>query len=202
MYMGSYYTHIGIVYRESQNTRPVLFEAWNSKEEILYPEEVGHGIAISDLENRVNSYRGYIFYKPLARSISAEQQERLFAFMNWAYANMHYNPRVIKNGAKKLLLNDQLNTGTNCGEIVYLALIAMGLLLESRLYENRKHHLRWVCALDHTDNGNKYLPMTYIWQNYFKLPTGFTNKYPDIQNIYIDDSSDSTESVNCLKNEN
>jgi O-antigen ligase len=176
MYMASYYTHIGIVYRESQDARPVLFEAWNSSAEILYPEEVAHGIAISDLENRVNSYRGYIFYKPLAQAITPEQQERLLAFMNWAYANMHYNPRVIKNGAKKLLLNEQLHTGTNCGEIVYLALIAMGLLSESRIYENRKHHLRWVCALELTDNGNKYLPMAYIWQSYFKLPASVSSK--------------------------
>lgn len=170
-YMGSYYTHIGMVYRSTPTARPLLFEAWNSSEEVLFPKEIGHGIAITDLENRVQSYRGYVFYKPLAHGITQDQNMRLHTFMQWAYKNMYYNTRVISNGAKKILLNDPLRHGTNCGELIYIALIAMGILADARTTENRKHHLRWVCGLESTDNGNLYLPIKYIWQDYFKLPS-------------------------------
>lgn len=171
MYIGSYYTHIGMIYRSSPTDRPLLFEAWNSSEEVLYPKEISHGIAISDLENRIQSYRGYVFYKPLAHELTLKQNALLYSFMQWAYNNMHYNTRVIKNGVKKLLLNDMLRRGTNCGELMYITMITIGLLAEMRINENRKHHLRWVCSLENTDDGNSYMPIKYIWQNYFVLPS-------------------------------
>jgi hypothetical protein len=167
-FIGCYYTHIGIVYRESATSRPYIFEAWNQKHEILYPKEVSNGMAFVDLENRLNSYRGYVFYKPLAKPVSKQANLYLRDFINWAMNNMKYNPDVFRNGINKMLFNDPLRIGTNCGEIVYLSLIKLGLLNISKFKKNRRYHLRDMCYLINTDANNWYLPISYVWQNYFK----------------------------------
>jgi hypothetical protein len=169
IFIGCYYTHMGIIYRETPTSRPYLFEAWNPKHEVMYPKEIKHGMAFTDLENRIESYRGYIFYKPLKYPIDNFKNEIFYEFIYWAMNNMKYNTKVISNGLNKLLFNDCLRLGTNCGEIVYLSLIKLGLLNLDRFYENRKHHLLWVSNLTKTDNDNCYLPIIYIWQNYFHI---------------------------------
>jgi hypothetical protein len=169
VFIGSYYTHIGIIYRENQYTCPYIFEAWNPVYENLYPNDIAHGMAFVDLENRINSYRGYIFYKPLEKPIDPYINEGFYNFIYWAMYNMKYNPNVFSNAFKKLVFNDDLRIGTNCGEIVYISLIKLGLLKPERFYENRKYHLKWLCNLINTDINNKYLPISYIWQNYFKI---------------------------------
>ena len=170
LFIGGYYTHVGIVYRATQRSRPYIFEAWNPTESDRHPADIARGIALSDLENRIQSYRGYVFYKPLIYPVPQELSCGFYTFIKWALANMHYHTRVISNGASKLLLNDGLRVGTNCGELVYLSLIKLGLLNQDRIRENRKHHLNWVCSLANTDNGNAYAAPLYLWQDYFLLP--------------------------------
>jgi hypothetical protein len=174
-FMGSYYTHIGIVYRESPQSRPYIYEAWNPYYEIYYPKEIAHGMAFTDLENRISSYRGYVFYKPFANHVSKIANVDFYKFIYWGMQNMKYNRKVIENGINKLVFNDQIRKGINCGELVYLSLIKLGILDESRFYENRKHHLRWVCNLVDTDDGGHYLPISYIWQNYFIIRQNYSS---------------------------
>lgn len=169
LFIGCYYTHVGVVYRATPNSRPYIFEAWNPTESDRHPVEIAHGIALSELENRIQSYRGYVFYKPLVHPVPQQSIDDFYKFIEWALINMHYHTKVIRNGASKLLLNDSLRIGTNCGELAYLSLIKLGLLKTTRLRENRKHHLRWICSLAATDNGNAYMPPVYLWQDYFRL---------------------------------
>lgn len=161
--IGSYYTHVGIVYRSAEGV--YLFEAWNPMESTNHPREWAHGIALVDLEQRLSSYRGYVYWKRLAHP--PQDSERLYDFIYWSLANMKYDTQVIRNGVRKLIFNERLKKKTNCGELVYLALIRLGLLHPSRFYQNRKYHLRWVCDLTHLDNGNRYAPPVYVPQPYF-----------------------------------
>jgi hypothetical protein len=157
------------VYRETPTSRPYIFEAWNSSQEVMYPDEIKHGIAFTDLENRMSSYRGYIFYKQLSHQVSPGANMDFYGFIYWAMHNMKYNEHVILNGISKYIFNDSLRVGTNCGEIVYLSLIKLGILSPQRFHENRKHHLRDMCNITQTDSGNNYLPILYVWQNYFTI---------------------------------
>jgi hypothetical protein len=167
--MGNYYTHVGIIYRENNYSRPYIFEAWNPLNEKLFPSELSNGISFIDLKTRINGYRGYIFYKPLEKPIHPYLNEGFYNFIYWAVCNTKYNPNVFSNAINKLVFNHSLRIGTNCGEIVYMSLIKLGLLHPERFYQNRKYHLKWICNLIQTDTDNKYLPISYIWQEYFKI---------------------------------
>jgi len=169
IFIGCYYGHIGIVYRETPNSKPYIFEAWNPVNEKYYPSEISHGIAFVDLKTRINSYRGYVFYKPLMWHISQETNVQFYDFIYWAVHNMKYNARVIRNGINKLLFNDKLRVGTNCGELVYLSLIKLGLLDQKKFHNNSKYHLKWLCNLTNLDDGNMYLRPVYVWQKYFEI---------------------------------
>lgn len=169
IFIGCYYGHIGIIYRESPNSPPYLFEAWNPLGEKFYPYDFNHGMAFTDLYHRLISYRGYIFYKELKYNILPEVNKDFYDFIYWAMGNMKYNPHVIQNGFKKLVFNDPLRINTNCSELVYLSLIKLGLLNKNKFIENRKYHLKWLSNLKDMDNGNKYLDPVYIWQEYFLI---------------------------------
>jgi hypothetical protein len=167
LFIGCYYGHIGIVYRENQESPPYIFEAWNPTNEKFYPSEFNHGMAFSELRHRALSYRGYIFYKELQHRIPHYTNVQFYQFIYWAMGALKYNPSVVRNGIRKFIFNDDLRIGTNCGELVYMSLINIGLLNFTKLKENRKHHLKWLCGLEHTDDGNRYLEPVYIWQEYF-----------------------------------
>ena len=152
IFTGCYYGHIGIVYRKTPKSKPYLFEAWNPVNEKFYPSEVRHGIAFTDLDNRIKTYRGYVFYKPLMHQIPDSINIEFYNFIYWAVHNMKYNTKVIRNGINKLLLNDKLKVGTNCGELAYLSLIKLGLLNLENLHNNNKHHLNWTCNIKNLDN--------------------------------------------------
>lgn len=172
IFIGCYYGHIGIIYRETPTSTPYLFEALNpTREKYNFPVEIHHGIALTDLKNRLSTYRGYVFYKPLAYPIPEYINMQFKDFIHWAINNMKYNTKVIQNGVKKLLLNDSLKINTNCGELVYMALINLELLHLNRFINNRKHHLNWLCNIHTLDNGNYYLKPMYVWQEYFKTVT-------------------------------
>lgn len=171
IFIGCYYGHIGIVYREG-NSPPQIFEAYNHSTERFPNKKNPNGISFADLEHRLVSYRGYVFYKELKNPLPDSARVDLFQFIQNALTTFHYNKQVILNGANKLMFNDSLRFGTNCGEIAYMCMIRLGLLAPSRFKENRKHHLKWLCSLEHTDDGNRYNEPVYVWQEYFK---GFKN---------------------------
>ena len=60
---------------------------------------------------------------------------------------MKYDYNYINNITKKMLFNSVCNNKTNCGELVFLSLIKMGLI-DYNLY-NKKiyHYLKWSCNI-------------------------------------------------------
>jgi hypothetical protein len=168
--IGTYYGHIGIVWvdPDDQEKVPYIFEAFNPKTMPFYPKEFSSGIALSSLEHRLNTYRGYCFYKELKSSIDIHVQQNFKYFIEYAQINMYYNTSIFNNSISKLLYNENLHNGTNCGELVYLSLIKLNLLPMDYLYDNTKHHLLWLSKLGKISQKNKYLEPVYILSNYFK----------------------------------
>jgi hypothetical protein len=170
IFIGTYYGHIGIVYvdPDDQNAKPQIFEAFSSANMPFYPKECANGVVLADLEHRLSSYRGYCLYKELMFPVAHELQRGFREFIDYAINNMKYNEAVISNGINKMLWNETLHLGTNCGELVYMSLIKLGLVPFEKLEENRKHHLVHTANIKQVE-GNQYQEPVYILSNYFKI---------------------------------
>lgn len=173
--IGSYYTHIGIVYIDPDTKHPYIFEAFNYDRMPFYPDKCERGIIVADLEHRLDSYRGYCFYKELNKPI--EDVELLYGFqefIDYALKNMYYETAIFSSAFGKILCNNSLTNGTNCGELVYLSLIKLGLIPYDYINSNRAHHILWLCKLTTlpptpTNSGYYYNKPVYILSNYFHL---------------------------------
>ena len=169
VFEASYFNHVAIVIVE--NGKKLILEAFmpsslHNWTKPIYgnPEK---GVVISDLENRLNSYRGYVFYKELIKPLSEEVQREFLDYAKWSVNYFEYEKRVVTNQLRKLLFNESLNRFTNCGEFVYLALVKLGLLNKRMLNENRKYHLKFVNSITHLNN-NGYKKPVYSMQRYFR----------------------------------
>lgn len=168
IFMGSYITHIGVVYRKDANTPPVLVESFNNFRMTCYPKEFKSGIATCDLETRLNSYRGYSMYKELDKPISEHANADFLSFIQYARENMKYDYNVIESEIGKVLFNTPFTTKTNCGQFTAMILMKINLLDFSHFKNRRKHHLLWTANLTKVKK-NFYRECVYIYQQYFKV---------------------------------
>lgn len=164
LFIGSYWTHIGIVYR-APGKEPQLFEAFNYSRMPIYPKECDRGIVLCDLEHRLKTYRGFVVWRPLINPIDPKFIPGFENFIDYALKNMEYDTNVMRSGLAKIFLGEAPNTFTNCGEIVYLSMIKLGLL-PYKAGSFFTHYLRYVSSLTYIHN-NRYLDGAYIYNNYF-----------------------------------
>ena len=157
----SYFTHIGVVWRPS-NQPPMLFEAAGTTGMTLYDNENKAGIFCTDLETRLSRYNGMLFYKELNKSIPESIDHSFSDFITYAKTNMYYNYNVITNGIKKGLSLERCNLGTNCGEIAFLSLIKLGILSSEQYNTRVFHHLHWISNLEAASNDYCYLSLKKI----------------------------------------
>lgn len=168
LYMGSYYTHVGIVYKEAPESTPLLVESFNPHRMPFYPEEAETGIVACDLEHRVNSYRGFVLYKELDEPITDHANADFKQFIEYAKENMEYDKNVVLGEIGKILFNSEFNTLTNCGQFTALILMKLRLISFNNFKKRQKHHLRWVTSLTKLKN-NFYKTPVYIYSEYFKI---------------------------------
>lgn len=167
IFMGSYYTHIAVVYKKDETSEPVLVEAFNNfSPGQFYPKEFSTGIAVCNLKERLKTYRGYVFYKELAKPISERANLDFASFIDYAQKNMRYDENVISNEIHKLILNTPFSTETNCGQFTELILIKLNLIDYSYFKDRRRHHLRSMALINKVKN-NYYKTPLYIYFKYF-----------------------------------
>lgn len=169
LFMGSYYTHIGVVYKKDNNSTPILVESFNNYRMDIYPDEFASGIAPCDLETRIESYRGFVLYKELANPITEHANNDFASFIEYAQKNIKYDYNVISNEIGKMLLNTEFTNKTNCGQFTALILMRLNLIDFSNFNNRQKHHLRYCCNLTKLKNRNYYKEPIYIYQSYFKM---------------------------------
>jgi len=160
VFIGSFWGHIGIVYKDPDdaNAKPLLFEAARTTYMKNCPSYNKHGIMITDLKTRLEKYPGMIACKSLNRPILSEIIRGFTELMKYAKENMHYNDSVIYNGIKKKI-GDPLNHGTNCGELVTLSLIKLGLIPADTLNQKIGHHLLYNVKLTELQNNYYHEPV-------------------------------------------
>jgi hypothetical protein len=166
VFIGSYWGHIGIVYKDpDNNTKPLLFEALKTSGMKQCPEYNKRGIAITDLKTRLERYPGLIAHKRLNRPVNPHIIRGFKEFMKYAKANMYYNEKIFHNAIEKKM-GGKFTNSTNCGELVYLSLVKLGLLPEKALNKNLAHHLLYTSKI------------TKLQNNYYDEPVCLTfNKF-------------------------
>lgn len=159
---GAYFGHIGMVYilETKDGEVPLLFEANNPKTYLL-PHHSTRGIYLTPLRERIEKYKGKVFLKSLEVPLSDEKKNNLEDFIKFSMENLYYDDSVVNSGLRKGLAGEKCNFGTNCGEIIFLSLIKLGLIPVSKYEENIFHHLNYVCYIDHLQS-NGYNPLIEI----------------------------------------
>ncbi len=156
----NYFTHIGIVVIDPILTKnePYLFEAASVKN--------NNGIRFTPLKKRLERYIGFTYYKPLSKKITNIMKLKLINFINYALNNMYYNHNIIVSSIYKKIMNIKCDNSTNCGEIIFLCLINMGLLNENLWFSRKLHYLKWMCNIKKMNYNYKYLNLIEINKKY------------------------------------
>lgn len=158
----SYFTHVGVIYRNEFTRQIQIFEAQSPSYLELQDHESKRGIYLSDLHTRLTRYRGRMYYKPLNTMINSKYEKEFQNFINYALTNMYYENAIFWNSIKKKFFFERLHEGTNCGELTLLSLIKLGIIDPEKYHWKSLHHLYWVTHLDNCDNGYIYQPICKI----------------------------------------
>lgn len=154
IFHGSYFGHIGMVY--IHNGVPMIFEANGIERVPLLPKHSRKGVFLTELNDRIRKYKGRCFYKPLNKSVSDESIKSFENFMKYALDHLEYDYDVISGGLSRGLGLERCGKKTDCGQIMYLSLISLGLIPIEDYEVSRFHHLKYVCGLSELANGYKY----------------------------------------------
>jgi hypothetical protein len=158
IFLGCYYGHVGIVWvdPDDPSKTPMCFEAANTTNMPLRPHHNRRGIFLTPLYERIRRYKGKVYIKPLSDPIDLKTQYEFKNFIQFALETMKYETRVYYSALKKMFGIERCNYLTNCGEIVFLSMINLGLLNLERYNENCVHYVNKVCYTKELDNGMAY----------------------------------------------
>lgn len=164
IFIGNYYGHMGIVYvdPEDPTETPMIFEANGIEHMPLKLHHNKNGIFLSPLKERIQKYKGRAFLKSLNNSISKEDQYELKMFIDYCIKNMKYNTKIIHSALRKWFGLEKCNKGTNCGEIVFLSLIKLGLLSISEYDKRCLHYVKWMSNIKKLNNNFYFEPVEII----------------------------------------
>ncbi len=160
IFHGSYYGHVGIVYM--LDGKPMLFEANGIERVPLKPHHSKKGVFCTPLIDRIKKYKGRCFWKPLRHKVDVNLEKGFGEFINYCLDNLAYDYSVISGGIKKWAGLEKCGKGTDCGQIVFLSLLKLGLLPIEEYDVPRLHYLKHVCGLTELSDGNNYMNMVEI----------------------------------------
>lgn len=165
--IGSYWGHIGIVWIDPDNPNtPYLLEAAPAKNMPILNHHNPNGIFLSRLEDRINRYSGFIAYKELDGNVSIESAQNFKKFIEYSFLNYSYQYNYFSNALYRGL-GSKIEKKLNCGEMVFLALIALGVLSANHYNQSAFHHLLWMTRIKTTDLGD-YLEPVYVTRSPFE----------------------------------
>jgi len=126
LWLGSYYTHMGIVYES--NGELLIFEANGLEHMPARPEHFKKGILLTQLLPRIKQYKGRVFLKPLKYAITAEQYALFTDFIKFAHEKFYYDTRVIHRRIQNLIGARTVDYRTDCGEMLFHLLVKLKML--------------------------------------------------------------------------
>jgi len=160
LFHGNYFGHIGIVYID-KNNQPMLFEANGIERVPLLNHHSKNGVFLTPLADRIKKYKGRVFWKPLKIPLSKDILLDFDNFVDYCLNNFTYNYSVVSSGIYRGLGLQRCTKNTDCGQIVFLSLIKLGLLPIEEYDKPRFHHLKFVCNIEKLQN-NQYLDLVEV----------------------------------------
>lgn len=158
---GSYFGHIGMVYIDENNV-PMMFEANGIERVPLQEHHSKRGVFLTPLADRIKKYKGRCFWKPLNKELSDDTIKSFKSFIDYSLEHLYYDYEVIKGGFSRGLGISKCNKGTDCGQIMFLSLIKLGLISMEEYDICRFHHLKFVCSVQELLDGYKYLDLIEV----------------------------------------
>lgn len=158
IFIGCYFGHIGIVYidPDDDTKTPYLFEATGIEGSHFRDYHNQNGVFLTPLKERISKYKGRCWLKQLNRPLEEEKIRDFRVFIDYCLENLKYNKKVIHASIQKFFGFARCNKGTNCGEIVFLSLIKLGLLDIKEFDKPRGHYLKWMCNITKCENQYAY----------------------------------------------
>ena len=166
IFHGSYFGHIGMVFINKDGI-PMLFEANGIERVPLLDHHSRHGIFLTPLADRIKKYKGRCFWKPLNHSIDKEIIDGFCEFIDYCLDSFIYDYAVVSGGIDRGLGLKKCGKGTDCGQIIFLSLIKLGLIPIEEYDVCRFHHLKYVCNIAELMDDYKYLELIEIIEHPF-----------------------------------
>lgn len=154
IFINSYYGHIGIIYVGVDGI-PMIFEANGIEHMPLREHHPKTGIFLTPAVDRIKKYKGRCYLKQLDTPLDTHATADFKTFIDYCLNNFKYDTKVISSGLKKYFGYKKCDSETNCGDLVFLSLIKLGLLPIEEYDNPRLHHLKYVAGLTKL-NGNSY----------------------------------------------
>lgn len=140
--IGCRYTHIAMVYiPNGENTKPLLFEANRTDGMNLLEHQNHKGIFVSPMLERLQKYKGYLYYRPINKKLTNIMVSEMEIFIKYCINNMYYDTNLLQSALRNKFGKKRCDHGTNCGEILFLTLIKMGLIPISQYDMPKLHYL-------------------------------------------------------------
>jgi hypothetical protein len=158
---GSYFGHVGIIYAPNDGP-PLLFEANGVEKMPLLPHHSRSGIFLTPVYDRIKKYKGRCYWKPLNKQLPRATIAEFTQFIRYCLSNFSYDHNVIANGFKLALGLKKCDKKTDCGQIVFLSLIKLGLIDIEEYEKNKLHYLKYVTNINELTAGYKYSGMMQI----------------------------------------
>lgn len=142
--------------------RPYLFEAMKVNQSTFNQELPKNGVYCTDLIRRIEKYKGKCYWKPLNHSISDKLNADFKYFIKYCIANFNYDEKVFRNGTLKKIGYKTCDKDTDCGQIMFLSLMRLGLLDKDLYDEKIMHHLKWMCDIKELNNNHYRDPIEIL----------------------------------------
>jgi len=162
--MGNYYSHIGVVYIDPDDEKkiPLLFEANGVENMNLLNHHNKNGIFLSPVEERIQKYKGRAFVKRLNKKVDEQKIKEFKYFIDFCLKNMSYEYNIIKSAVYKYLSLERCGKKTNCGELVFLSILKLGLISIEEYDKSCLHYLKWMSYVKELNYGYSYMDILEI----------------------------------------
>jgi hypothetical protein len=150
IFHGSYFGHVGMVYIDPNDSTktPMLFEANGIERVPLKEHHSRRGVFLTPLVDRIKKYKGRCFWKSLALPLDKHAISDFSSFIDFCLTNFEYDYNVFSNAFKKMFGFKRCDLKTDCGQIMFLSLIKLGLIPVDEYDIPRLNHLTYVCNIE------------------------------------------------------